>query len=358
MTQPLAITSSDQAAGCLKRAGVADDVLAWFDPLHIGPVPGREDLDTLSKHRASFFQLQSFGFSRVGHDYFQARNTRLIEAAATTDIVLFFQDNLLDQLQQLQVLDTLGAIKDRTGQLLAVHVKHFIDELSERETLALAETAVDVTPEALELARVAWDAYRQPTPEAWADLALYDTAALPLLGKTIKRTLEELPALGSGLSRSQTNMLDLLRRQKLTPRDLFSAYFSVERNSHLEDWVMYAMLDGMADGAYPLLEGKAEIAFNPNMALIDWQRYIRGELKLTSYGQAVLRGDTDDRKHNGTDHWWGGTHLTDGRLWRWDAKSGQLVAPSAIAPTSLRAALEIVEEPEAIAEPEPSESAA
>ncbi len=170
MTQPLAVTSSDQAAGCLRRAGVTDDVLAWFDPLHIGPVPAREDLETLSKHRASFFQLQSFGFSRVGHDYFEARNSRLAEAAASTDIVLFFQDTLLDQLHQLQVLDTLGGIKDRPGQLLAVHVKGFIDELSDREALALADEAVDVAPEALELARVAWDAYRQPTPEAWADL--------------------------------------------------------------------------------------------------------------------------------------------------------------------------------------------
>lgn len=345
MTQPLAVTSSDHAAGCLRRAGITDDVLAWFDPLHIGPVPAREDLDTLSAHRASFFQLQSFGFSRVGHDYFKARNARLLEAAATTDIVLVFQDNMLDQLQQLQVLDALDSIKNRSGGLLAVHARGFIDELSEQDTLALAEKAHDITPEALELARVAWDAYRQPTPEAWADLALYDMSSLPFLEQTIKRALEELPAPGSGLSRSQRQVLELLRRKSMTPRDLYHAHFQLEPSSHLEDWVMYAMLDGMAEGTYPLIEGKSDVAFNPNMALIDWQRYIRGEIKVTSYGQAVLRGETDDRQHNGTDHWWGGTHLTDSNHWRWDPKGGQLVPPGVSAPMSSKAPVETAQAP-------------
>ena len=329
MSPSIAITSSDQAAGCLRRAGLADDVLAWFDPLQIGPVPAREDLDALSSHRASYLQLQSFGFSRLGHAYFEARNVRLNAAAGQADIVLVFQENLLDQLHQIQVLDYLGGLAGRGGRLLGVHVEGFIDELNEMQALALTGQAVEITAEALELARVAWDAYRQSTPEAWADLALYDTSALPFLGKAIKRALEELPAVGSGLSRSQRQILELLKRQNLTPRDLHRAHFGLEPTSHLEDWVFYAILDGMADGAYPLVEGKPDVAFNPNMTLIDWRRYIQPEMKLTSHGQAVCRCEADDRKHNGTDHWWGGTHLTDGRLWRWDPRSGQLVAPSA-----------------------------
>jgi hypothetical protein len=347
MPPPLAITSSDQAAGCLRRSSVAENVLAWFDPLHVGPVPASENLETLSDRRASYFQLQSFGFSRLGHEYFAARNSRIAAAAAETDIVLFFQENLLDQLHQLQVLDYLGGLKERHGQLLAVHFGGFVDELTEVQTLALADEAVDVTAEALELARVAWEAYRQPTPEAWADLALYDTADLPYLGKAIRRALEELPHVGSGLSRSQRQILDHLKRQNLSARDLYREYLRVEPTSHLEDWVFYAILDGMADGPQPLIEGKADLAFNPNMPLIDWRRYVLPEMKLTTYGQAVWREEVDDRKHNGTDHWWGGTHLTDGRVWRWEPRRGQLVPPG----TNLEAATA----PELAA---PSESAA
>jgi hypothetical protein len=327
MPQPLAITSSDQAAGCLRRAGVAEDVLAWFDPLHIGPVPAGEDLTALSDRRASFFERQSFGFRRLGHPYFASRDARLAEAAASTDIVLFFQDNLGDQLHQLQVLDFLASIELRQGLLLAVHVDGFIDELTEMQTLALVDAAVDVTPAALELAEAVWSAYRQPTPEAWAGLADCDTSELPFLGRAVRRALEELPDAGSGLSRSQRQILDVLRRRNLTARDLWHAYFDAEPHSHLDDWVLYSLLDGLAEGPHPLISGKPDVAFNPNMALVDWRRYMLPELALTPYGQSVLRGEADDREHNGTDHWWGGTHLTDGQLWRWERRIGSLVPP-------------------------------
>ncbi|MEZ5925128.1 MAG: hypothetical protein R3D57_12175 [Hyphomicrobiaceae bacterium] len=350
MSTLLAVSSSDQAAGCLRRSGVAEDVLAWFDPLHIGPVSQSQDLDALSRRRSGYFQLQSFGFSRIGLDYFLARNEILADAAASSDLLLVFQDNLLDQLQLLQVLDTLANLPERTGRLQVVHVKGFIDELTETATLALAEHAVDVTSDTFDVARAAWEAYRQPTPEAWADLAAFDTSALPSLGPAIRRALEELPDARSGLSRSQRQILDLLRRQSLTPRDLYRSHFSFEYNSHLEDWVFYAILDGLADGAYPLIEGKSDVAFNPGMALIDWRRYVLPAMKLTSYGQAVWRGEVDDRKHNGTDHWWGGTHLTDGKVWRWDARGGALLAPGTAAQAAAAAPERDPQNAEAVSE--------
>lgn len=328
MPSPLAITSSDQAAGCLKRAGCAAEALAWFDPLHIGPVPASKSLDALAEQRVAYFQLQSFGFSRLGRDYYTARNRRLADAVATADLVLYFQRNYLDQLQLLEVLDTIAAAPERRSVRI-VHVEGFIDELTEQATADLDKKAVEVTPEALDLARAAWEAYRQPTPEAWADLLSYETAALPFLARAIQRGLEELPHTGSGLTRSQLQIVELLKRHNLAARDLYRAHFSMEPHSHLEDWMFYAILDGLADGPFALVEGKSEVAFNPNMALIDWRRYVLPEMKLTSYGAAVLKGEVDDRAHNGTDHWWGGTLLTDDNLWRWDAKPRRLVPPGA-----------------------------
>lgn len=326
MPSPLAVTSLDLAAGCLRRAGVAEEALAWFDPLHIGPVPGGKGLDALADHRTAYFKLQSFGFSRIGRDYYRARDARLLEAIGKTPILLCFQRTVLDQLQLLQVLDLIAGMNERANVQI-VHVSGFIDELTDQAIADLARKAADVTPELLDLARAAWDAYRQPTPEAWADLLSYDTAGLPFLAWAVKRGLEELPHTRSGLTRSQLQIAELLKRQKLAARDLYRAHFELEPHSHLEDWVFYAILDGLAEGPYALIEGKADVAFNANMALIDWRRYVLPEMKLTSYGAAVLRGEVDDRAHNGTDHWWGGTHLTDGKLWRWDAQSQRLVAP-------------------------------
>jgi hypothetical protein len=40
-------------------------------------------------------------------------------------------------------------------------------------------------------------------------------------------------------------------------------------------------------------------------------------LSLTEFGEAVLAGKEDFSRHNPIDRWWGGTHLTNDRLWRY-----------------------------------------
>ena len=57
-------------------------------------------------------------------------------------------------------------------------------------------------------------------------------------------------------------------------------------------------------------------------------RYKASRLSLTEFGKAVLAGDEDFRRYNPIDRWWGGTHLTNERLWRWDGATHELVAPS------------------------------
>ena len=48
------------------------------------------------------------------------------------------------------------------------------------------------------------------------------------------------------------------------------------------------------------------------------QAYLRSELFLTEFGKAVVAHEEDFSRHNPIDRWWGGTHLTNDRLWRWD----------------------------------------
>jgi len=42
----------------------------------------------------------------------------------------------------------------------------------------------------------------------------------------------------------------------------------------------------------------------------------------------VLAGGADWAKHRAVDHWWGGTHLTEDNLWRWDGEAARLIAPA------------------------------
>ena len=42
------------------------------------------------------------------------------------------------------------------------------------------------------------------------------------------------------------------------------------------------------------------------------------ELSLTEFGKAVMAHQEDFSRHNPIDRWWGGTHLTNDKLWRFD----------------------------------------
>lgn len=53
----------------------------------------------------------------------------------------------------------------------------------------------------------------------------------------------------------------------------------------------------------------------------------RSRLLLTDFGKAVLAGRDNFCSHNPIRRWWGGTLLTNERLWRWNPQSRSLVAP-------------------------------
>jgi hypothetical protein len=60
------------------------------------------------------------------------------------------------------------------------------------------------------------------------------------------------------------------------------------------------------------------------------ERYRRSRLRLTPLGQAILAGTEDFSRHNPVRRWWGGTELTNDRLWRWDPANSALVAPASL----------------------------
>ena len=46
--------------------------------------------------------------------------------------------------------------------------------------------------------------------------------------------------------------------------------------------------------------------------------YQRSQLSLTEFGEAIVAHKEDFSLHNPIDRWWGGTRLTNDRLWRWN----------------------------------------
>ena len=48
------------------------------------------------------------------------------------------------------------------------------------------------------------------------------------------------------------------------------------------------------------------------------EAYQRSRLSLTEFGKAIVAHKEDFSRHNPIDRWWGGTHLTNDHLWRWN----------------------------------------
>ena len=91
----------------MREASLPGEYLPWRDVLHDGPVPGGLTLQELSDVRAR--ALAGFGFN--GSDYdgiragFAERDATLENFRKHDEVVLWFEHDLYDQLQLIQLLD-------------------------------------------------------------------------------------------------------------------------------------------------------------------------------------------------------------------------------------------------------------
>ena len=86
------------------------------------------------------------------------------------------------------------------------------------------------------------------------------------------------------------------------------------------EWECGYLLDGLAFGSKPAVAGlDEELRTLVRENLRDRHgAYLRSRLSLTEFGKAIVACEEDFSRHNPIDRWWGGTHLTNDNLWRWN----------------------------------------
>ncbi|HEU4557285.1 MAG TPA: DUF1835 domain-containing protein [Longimicrobium sp.] len=307
----LHITNGDAAGDLLRGLGIGE-VLCWRDVLHDGPVPAGLDLPGLSAVRARFIG-NGLDEDEVARD-FAERDATLAGCRNRDEVVLWFEHDLYDQLQLIQVLDWFAA-NGRPRLTLVCGAEY----LGHSEPARLAERFSQrspVTTEQLALGAAAWNAFRSPDPTAITRLLEDDTLELPYLSDALARHLEQFPSTANGLSRSEHQALQVIAGGAATVGEAYVAsHHGLEDPVWLGDWSFAAYLHDLARGAYPLVEiGPGD----PH----DMKRAV----KLTDAGRAVLDGSEDRVRLNGIDRWLGGVHL-QGReaAWRWDGTARTLV---------------------------------
>ncbi|MDE2330156.1 MAG: hypothetical protein KGK16_05170 [Bradyrhizobium sp.] len=178
---------------------------------------------------------------------------------------------------------------------------------------------VDVTNKELATAHSAWEAYCATTPAScFAELGK-DLSALPLLRPVLLELLNELPSATTGLGATEIRMLELIGRGYSLTNALFHLE-SLRQTRVFDQWHLGYLLDGLAFGPKPAISGLDEALRTISREnLRDRQTaYQRSELSLTDFGKAILAHREDFSRHNPIDRWWGGSHLTNDNLWRYD----------------------------------------
>jgi hypothetical protein len=316
----LILTNGDSAADLLAAAGREGTILPWRDVLHEGPIVAGT-LEACSVQRVAYLARR---FRIAADDIaaeFAERDAIMRRVGDFDRIELWFEHDLYDQLQLIQILASLG----RHEGVTLVQADDFLGAQRADTILRFAERSRPVLRADLDLGAATWAALTSPTPEAVAGhIETLDTR-LPFLKPALRRFLEELPAPRTGLGRTEATILDDIAHGTTSPPRLFQQAIGQEEAAFMGDSSFFHILDDLASCDVPLIAGLAP-AFDGED---NGERFREATLELTMAGQDVASGEEDHVALSGIDRWWAGTHLEDHAVWRYDRGEGRLVAPGA-----------------------------
>ena len=187
----LHVANGDHALSVLRAAGLPGEVIAWSDVLDQGPVLGNPGTPAFRELRSQWLAENGAGSA----DQVRAQLERWDRAlqGGAEETVLWFEADLTCQLALLHHLVLVEASAVVTQDPIAAQ-KDFARLLGTRKRYDRAQ------------ARKVWDAVSSSDPRAWPSL---DLTGLPAqMGPALRRLVEELPEVGSGLSRTERNVLE------------------------------------------------------------------------------------------------------------------------------------------------------
>ena len=315
-TRPLPalhVTNGDSTVPGIQGTGLAERVMPWRDVLHEGPVPDAPD-DELRRIRSAFLGVDT--------DLFAERD-RLLAEHRHGEYVLWFEADLYDQLQLVQILARLSALDVTADRITLICVgehlgiAHFggLGELTSEQLGRLPDTAATaLTAGSLEHATRAWAALRAPDPGGLGEIAATPSAELRFVAEAFDRLSREYPSTRDGLSLTERRLLAAVADGAATAGDAFVRFGAREARPFLGDDWAFDRMSRLATAPAPLLEAAAPVGHGTLV-------------RLTETGREVLAGTQDHLALNGIDRWIGGVHLTGADVpWRWDEGTESLTS--------------------------------
>jgi hypothetical protein len=330
----LILTTNDSGSGALKGARIADAVIPFWLSFVWGQLQSPAELARwLALRPAEDEAIGDHWLDNLrGKQFEEARSDGLglVEFCTRFDAIdLWINPDPNAQLILIWLLDYLRPHDKIVVKLSLVQADTRIGSHLSEEIAAWRIPATKLSNEHLEIARQAWQAWHASTPRDWFDLLSKDLSGLPRLREAVVTLLEELPMRSTGLGATEMRMLELISEGDAGPFDVFPGHDKPNTRRTFDYWQIGALLDGLARCPAPAVAGLDEGPFTLEMHddRERHQRYEQSRLSLTELGNAVLAGRDDFSRHNPIHRWWGGTELTNDRLWRWDVEKRALVEP-------------------------------
>ncbi len=311
----LIVTNGSSAVSAIERIRPGDRFLTWDDVLHDGPVPAELSLKQLSAIRSRFLWRCGWGSLDEITRRFEDRNHQLLTAHENYDeLILWFEHDLYDQLQLIQILTTLNESRAMRKSRLPISLiceDHFVG-MSGTEILSRDfRDRQFVTPEQISLASTAWEAFTYFTPQRLESfIQSSNLTTLPYLRSSLKRWFAEFPDVQDGLTQTERLVLTSLSKGVCNAKDLFVSVQNEENAPFLGDGSFWRILHKMSNIPAYLIRTVDESYYDP----------LEGSsatFELTEYGEQTLSGIVVESRRL-IDRWMGGVHLRPGNCWYWN----------------------------------------
>lgn len=330
----LIITNGMSAVHTIQNAGIEGDIISWDDALHDGPVPGGKTLEELSEIRAKYISDIGWGTYEEIHQRFIERDNKLKQHGEYDELTLWFEHDLYDQLQLMQILAWLFENRDQSTKLTVACERKFIAEQDETTIQQMYKDRRDVLVDEMEYAKFAWRAFRAEI----SIVIFYYHGDPQKVGKYIGGSLmssillaidtymREFPDISLGLTHSEWTALHILSKGSIPVGQLFRKYLQeFKKPKYLGDSSFALYMSRLSHVKHPLLtfDDGEKIQYHPKISTMNnfWKR----KVILTDMGHQVLDRKEDHIEINGIDRWMGGLHLTTENQIRFDYNQGNIV---------------------------------
>jgi hypothetical protein len=314
----LHITNGESTRAGLEPSGVPGEIVSWDDILYEGPAPLTSGEEWF-RARAAYLASSGYGRQEELLRDFRAKGDPLDSASRHGEVVFWFEHDLHDQLLLVHHLWWLSNHRPLRTRFSIVIGTDYLGLLTPDRFPARFAARRAITDEEIAAGSAVWTAFCGDDPRRLAAFVdpRQSERLLPYVPRAMRRLLEEFPAVGNGLARSERQILEVLSEGPRSPEQAFVASAKLEDDIWMGDWSFWSIVKRLAYGAHPLVS--ADVREVPG-------RLPSGTLAITDTGRQVLAGRADQLALNAPSRWIGGTFLSPERPWRWTGSS--LLPPS------------------------------